>query len=88
MASDNGREFLTYDEAVAMLPDDDRIHTFLQGGWALLGADWDRDDVLSLLRTGKPELSGETATRMGHGLVAWRNDEPVFIATRRDFDNG
>jgi hypothetical protein len=55
----------------------------------MVGADWSRESVLDLLKTGKPELSGEMATSMGHGIVAWRkivNDDelfdPLFIATK------
>lgn len=87
---DNERVFLSYEEAVAMLPDGDRIHTFAGGGMALIGADWDRKDILELLKTGAPELAGEMATSMGHGMVAFlkvdkENDtksDPRFIATK------
>lgn len=86
----NDRVFLSYEEAVAMLPDKKDIHTFVQGGMALMGADWDRKSILELLKTGRPELSGEMATSMGHGMVAFRkvdieNDtksDPIFIATK------
>lgn len=82
------RKFLTYDEAVAMLPDGDDIHTFVSGGM-LIGADWGRQSILDLLKTGKPELSGGMAASMGHGIVAWRNvdeendklSDPIFIQT-------
>lgn len=82
-------QHLTYDEAVALLPDGDDIHTFVNPGGMLMGADWDRGDVLDLLKTGKPELSGGMAESMGHGIVAWREvnekedwvKDPVFIQT-------
>lgn len=78
------RVFLEFSDAVRLLPDGDRIHTFMQGGPALVGADWDRSAVIDLLRDGEPELSGEMATSMGHGLVACRADgKPVFIETRK-----
>jgi hypothetical protein len=84
------REYLTYEAAVALLPDGDTIHTFVNpAGGMMVGADWSRESVLDLLKTGKPELSGEMATSMGHGIVAWRkivNDDelfdPLFIATK------
>jgi len=78
---------LTYDKAVALLPPEGRIHTFLDGGIALIGADWDRGQIHDLLRTGRPERSGPAAAGMGHGLVAFRGegiDDPVFIETRAD----
>jgi hypothetical protein len=83
VADRHRRVQLTYEQAVAMLPDGEQVHTFLDGGLALIGADWDREQVLALLRTGAPEMSGEQATAMGHGLVAFRPDAgPVFIETR------
>lgn len=76
---------LAYDEAVAMLPEGDEVHTFVSAPPAILiGADWDRERIYALLRDGTPELSGEQATAMGHGIVAFRGgdrSEPVFIAT-------
>ena len=74
---------LSYDEAVALLPEGERIHTILDSGIALLGADWDRDQVLDLLRTtDRREVTGPAAQAMGHGLAAFRDGEPVFIETR------
>lgn len=85
--TEDGRTQLTFDEAVALLPDGDNVHTFLDGGFALIGADWRRDQILDLFRNGQPELSGPSATASGHGLVVSRDiDEggPVFIATKRE----
>ena len=74
---------LSYDEAVALLPEGERIHTFLDSGIALLGADWDRDQVLGLLRTtDRREVTGPAAQAMKHGLAAFRDGAPVFIETR------
>jgi hypothetical protein len=75
---------LSYEEAVALLPDGDRVHTFLDSGIALVGADWDRADILSLLeRTERREVTGPAAQGFGHGLAAFREDgTPVFIKTR------
>lgn len=82
MTDDPERVTLTYDQAVALLPDGDTIHTYMDSGIALVGADWTRDSVLKLLATGRPELSGPAATAMKHGIVAWRPDgEHVFIET-------
>lgn len=83
VTTDKDRVTLTFDEAVAMLPDGDTIHTFLSGGMALIGADWKREDILELLKIGKPELSGENATNLGHGIVAWLRSQPLFIETRK-----
>lgn len=75
---------LSYEEAVALLPDGDRIHAFLDSGVALVGADWDRADILRLLETSsRREVTGPAAQGFGHGLAAFRDDGvPVFIKTR------
>ena len=78
---------LSYDEAVALLPEGERIHTILDSGIALLGADWDREQVLGLLRTtDRREVTGPAAQAMGHGLAAFRDGVPVFIETRSEED--
>jgi len=77
------RVYLTYEQAAAMLPDGDTVHAFRNTGPVLLGADWDRASVLEVLRTGRPELAGEQATSMDHGLVAWDEHGPVFFETRK-----
>jgi len=78
--TDDAEVLLTYDEAVALLPDGRRIHTFLDSGFALIGADWDRAEVLALLRTtDRREVTGPAAQGMGHGLAAFRDGKPVFI---------
>ena len=78
-------QLLTYDEAVALLPDGDRVHTFLDGGIAIIGADWRRSAVLELLEaTDRREVTGPAAQGYGHGLAAFRADGvPVFIETRK-----
>jgi hypothetical protein len=90
---ESNRVFLSYEDAVAMLPDGDPIHTFVNPGMNMLvGADWSRDSILEILKNGRPELSGDAATGMGHGLVAFRvidteadvKRDPVFIATKEE----
>jgi hypothetical protein len=81
--ADDGIVLLSYDEAVALLPEGDKIHTFVDGGLALVGADWDRDDILRLLReTERREVTGPAAQAMGHGMAACRDTGPVFIKTK------
>lgn len=91
MSKSEDRTKLSFADAAAMLPDGDEIHTFVNpNNGMLIGADWDRESVLDLLKNGSPELSGDMATGMGHGIVAWRkvdkaNDkvsEPIFVATK------
>lgn len=81
------RKELTYDEAVAMLPDGDEIHTFLGGSNMLFGADHSRSEILSLLKEAKYlELAGPNATKMGHGLAVWLSEtskDLYFVETKK-----
>lgn len=75
-------EPLTYVQAVALLPDRKQIHTFIQTGWTILAGDWERTDILALLRrTDRREVAGPDAPA---GMAAWLplTGEPLFIETR------
>ncbi len=79
------REFITVDQAIAMLPENsERIHTFRQsGGGVLIGCDWDRVDIIKAIHKAKSrELSGYTATRMHHGLCITDESGPLFVETK------
>jgi len=81
-------ETLTLDEAIAALPEGDRIHTYLNpAAGMMLGADWDRAEVLRALRE-SPEIrvTGDMAQSMGHGIAVWERNRIVFIATSRRTD--
>jgi hypothetical protein len=78
------RIFFTADEAIAMLPDGETVHTFRSGVGILIGADWDRDDLIRAIRANKCEQGGEQCTAMGHGLVVWTSEtNPLFVETRK-----
>jgi hypothetical protein len=72
MNTENKR-YLTYDEAVWLLPDEDEIHTFVSEPF-LIGADWSRKDILDKLKKSTIELSGPGASAMGHGIAAYTVD--------------
>jgi hypothetical protein len=91
----NGQLILTYDEAVARLTvheDEDgrrTVHAFLESPIALLGADWDEETVLALLReadaredeTERINETGPAAQGMRHGVAVWTKDKGmVFFA--------
>ena len=77
------KDILTYDEAVALLPDGDYVHTFRNPSGILLGADWARERILHLLRRADViHQTGGTAANMGHGICITHRNEPLFIATR------
>lgn len=79
---DPERVVLTFEQAVAMLPDSERVHTFRQAGSALLGADWERGDLFDAFKKHPPELSGEAATNMKHGIVFEDEHGFVFVQTK------
>lgn len=83
MSDDSGREFISAEQALAMLPDKPRIHTFRYSAVALIGADWDREEIVALIKKSKPELTGEAATGMGHGLAVEDKHGFLFIETIR-----
>ena len=81
--SDEERVFLTADEAIAMLPDRDVIHTFL----GFIGADWDRQDVVDLINNAPEngiELAGGMAAALDHKIACFSEDRGryIFIETK------
>jgi len=75
---------LTPEQLDAMMLEGDHVHTFIQtNSGMLLGADWDRKDILEAAKRGA-ELSGDAATAMKHGAVVWHeNGTPVFVETKQ-----
>lgn len=84
MTSDETPAIVSYDDAVAMLPDGDTIHTFRGSLPMMIGADWPREGILSALaKTEVIQLSGPVATGMGHGLVVFDGGSYLFIETKK-----
>jgi hypothetical protein len=80
----NERVKLTAEQAIAMLPDGEQIHTFRNPAPSLMiGADWDRADVVKAIRKHGVELSGEAATAAGYGLALF-DGSWLFIKTRKE----
>lgn len=81
------KRFLTYDEAVSVLPDGEYVHTFYNNAFGLVGADWSKQEILEKLDNSDViELTGEQARSMGHGMCAYNNDtkyhsDILFIET-------
>ncbi len=75
---------LTFDQAVAMLPDGDEIHAVRASVPALpVGCNWPRKEVIDYLKRSRDiEEAGPVATRNGHGLAARESGEWVFFETR------
>lgn len=64
------RKELTKEEAIGLLPDGELVHVFINGGFGLVGADWNREDIIEKINTAdRTELAGPMARGTGHGLV-------------------
>ena len=84
----NDRVLLTVEEMDARMKDVEFVHTFIQSGLCLLGCDVERKELLALAKEegASVELSGETATRMKHGIVLMHpKRRPTFIATKPEW---
>lgn len=79
------KDTLSYEEAIALLPEGDDIHTFL----GFIGASWRREQILAALKEA-PEilLTGPMAQAMGHGMAIFRpgTRSPLMIQTVRRTD--
>ena len=84
------RKYITVDDAIKLLPDGEYVHTFHQMGMALIGADWDKEDVIAKLKSvDYIELTGKEARNMGHGIAVYNKDtkwqsDVLFIETDKD----
>ncbi len=80
---------IPFEQAQAMLPPGDFIHTFVSPtGGLLVGADWSREDVLEAMKEFGVMKSGEGAESMNHGLVFFDGERNVFIETVKEKLNG
>lgn len=64
------KKIVSFEEAVKLLPTTERVHTFRQAGMAILGADHDRERLLSAMKAA-PEIqvTGPAAQAVKHGLA-------------------
>lgn len=76
------KEFITFEEAIELMVDDEYVHTFRNPAGIMLGADHDRSELLEKMKRSKLELAGEMATAMKHGIVLIDDNGPLFIATK------
>ena len=82
MSEEETPKKLTTEEALALLAEGDSVHTFRQAGPALIGADHPRETLVDSIREYGCQLSGATATAMGHGMVLEDDHGYLFIATK------
>ncbi len=82
MDKQNERVKLTTEQAIAMLPDCEYVHTLRNGRGVMVGIDWQRVHVIEHITEYGAELAGDNATRMGHGMVIIDTDGALFIETK------
>jgi len=77
---------MTRDEFIESMPSNQSVHTFKQGGPMLIGADWDRIEVINRLDScASFGEAGESARSMGHGLFIELNEgDFLFVENRED----
>lgn len=44
------KKYITAEQAIGILPDGDKIHTFYNPDFGLIGADWDRAAIIDKLQ--------------------------------------
>ena len=45
------RKFINPEDAINLLPEGETVHTFLNSGMCLVGADWDREELIAKIRS-------------------------------------
>jgi hypothetical protein len=79
------REFVSLEVAAGMLclQPGGKVHTFRQAGPFLLGASWERDQIIAAMRRAPAiEVTGEAAQALGHGLCIHDANGALFIETQ------
>ncbi len=78
------RKFLTIDEAKKAMKPGKQVHTFRSSTNMLVGCDWSRAHLLEILEKHSETIQrgGEMCSKMGHGLVVFDDQGPLFIETR------
>lgn len=76
------RIVLTKEQAKAMLPEGEVVHTFRGRAMMLIGVDWGRAEIIEAIEKYPVELSGPMATGMGHGMCLEDERGWLFIATK------
>lgn len=83
------RQPVAIEEAIRRIGTEAHIHTFMQGGPCLIGADHDRDELIAAMTHHGVEESGDAASAMGHTLVivaypvSGGRTTPLFIEATR-----
>ena len=74
---------LSKEEVEAAIGPGEIVHVFVNPrGGILVGADWTKAELIALVAAGgKAEVGGKACLGIGHGLVIWNGDRPLFCET-------
>ena len=82
------KKIISAEEAIALLPTGETVHTFYNAPFGLIGADWDRKDIIETLKKADNilELTGEVARSLDHGICVYvkgcnNQSDVLFIKT-------
>lgn len=84
------RKILTIEQAIDILPQNDKIHCFVNAEFGLIGADWDKEKVVETLKEAEfVEIGGEQCKALKHALIcipknAKRQSDLYFFESRVD----
>ena len=84
------RKFLTIEQAIDILPQNEQIHCFIDAGFGLVGADWNKEKVIETLESAESiEIGGEQCKILKHALVcipknAKKQSDLYFFESRVD----
>lgn len=74
------RIFLTPEQAETMLPEGDTVHCYRNPNGMLIGADWDRADVIKAFATAREiEIGGQGCRAVRHPLVVTQTDNRAMF---------
>lgn len=86
MSKRTDRIYITAEQAISALSNDESIHTFRNPRGMLIGADWSREELVKALQEAGPEsieIGGESCMKMDHGLIL-HSGGPLFIESNTD----
>jgi hypothetical protein len=82
-AQDDTPVEVSVEDAIAMLPEGEYVHTFRNpAAGMMIGCDWKRDAIIkAITESDHRQLTGPAATAMKHGLVINEGRSMLFVAT-------
>ena len=61
---------LTVEEVISVLKNQENVHTFINAGFGLIGADWSKEELIEKLEIAEDiQVGGEQCRAMSHGIV-------------------